>query len=47
MAKPPVRAYPDYSKPFFLYTDASDVGIGAVLLQKQEVSCNFTLSELV
>ena len=35
MAEPPVPAYPDYSKPFVLYTDAFDVGIGAVLLQKQ------------
>jgi len=32
MAEPPVLTYPDYFKPFVLYTDASDVGI----LQKQE-----------
>jgi hypothetical protein len=36
MAEPPVLAYLDYSKPLVVYTDASDVGIGAVLLQKQE-----------
>ena len=36
MAEPPILAYPNYSKPFVLYTDVSDVGIGAVLLQKQE-----------
>jgi hypothetical protein len=36
MAEPPVLAYPDYSKPFVLYTLASDVETRAVLLQKQE-----------
>ena len=36
MAEPPVLAYPEYYKPFVLYTDASDVGIGAALLKKQE-----------
>ena len=30
----PVLAYPDYSRPMHILTDASDVGIGGVLFQK-------------
>ena len=32
----PVSAYPDFSKPFRLYTDASNIGLGAILAQKQQ-----------
>ena len=32
----PVLAYPDYGRPFILDTDASDVGIGGVLSQRDD-----------
>lgn len=36
MTQPPVLCYPDYTKPFILRTDASKLGLGAVLCQKQD-----------
>lgn len=34
MTEAPIIACPDYSRPFFLQTDASNIGLGAVLFQR-------------
>ena len=36
LLKEPVVAYPDFSVPFRLYTDTSNIGLGAILAHKQE-----------
>ena len=35
-SKAPILAYADYTKPFRVYLDASEIGLGAVISQKQE-----------
>ncbi len=36
LATEPIRAYPNFNKPFKLYTDASDIGLGVILAQDDE-----------
>ncbi len=36
LTKPPVLGYPDVTQPFVLHCDASQVGLGAVLYQRQQ-----------
>ena len=36
MTEAPIVQYPNFEKPFFLYTDASHIGLEAVLAQKED-----------
>lgn len=36
LTKPPVLGYPDFTQPFVLHCDASQIGLGAVLYQRQQ-----------
>ena len=36
ITNPPVMAYPNYSEPFILHTDASEQGLGGALYQRQD-----------
>ena len=36
ITNPPVMAYPNYSEPFILHTDASEHGLGGALYQRQD-----------
>ncbi|CAB5193554.1 unnamed protein product [Rhizophagus irregularis] len=53
----PIVQYPDFLKPFFLYTDASIIGLGVILAQKTDdqehisrtlipAEKNYTITEL-
>ena len=36
ITNPPILAYADFNSEFFIYTDASGLGLGAILYQEQE-----------
>lgn len=36
LTQAPIVAHPDVNKPYILYTDTSDKGVGAILVQKDK-----------
>ena len=47
IAKAPALAYPDFTRPFHLATDASNVGIGGVLYQPEQPGGDITADNIV
>ena len=44
ITKKPILKLPDPSKPYVVRTDASDVGIAAVLMQSHDDKCSWSTS---
>lgn len=40
----PVLSFPDFNRPFFIHTDACDIGIGAALMQKDDLGREYVVA---
>ena len=43
LKSPPIMGYPDFTEPFVVHCDASEIGLGGVLYQKREKQKNLTV----